>query len=103
MRSIKWFKEAQDDLNDIYEFYFIKNPSAAVRIHNSLLEEIERLKKHPEIAVIEPLTANKGYKHTFRSLVTINGLFKVIYFVDNNTIVISRIWSCRKDIKNFPL
>ncbi|MDL2291654.1 type II toxin-antitoxin system RelE/ParE family toxin [Bacteroides sp. OttesenSCG-928-F21] len=103
MKSIKWFREAQDDLNDIYEFYFIKNPTAAIHIHNSLLDEIERLQTHSEIAAVEPLTENKGYRYTFRSLVTKNGLFKVVYFVDKDTVAITRIWSCRKDTKQFPL
>lgn len=103
MKKIAWFQDAENDLDDIYEFYYVKNPGVAIRLYNSILDEIELLKSHPCIAATEPLTARKGYKYTFRSLVTKNGLFKVVYFVTDETVVIVRIWCCRKNPQEFPL
>lgn len=100
--KIIWYTEALEELEQIYNSYFQKNPNAAVRIYNSILQEIKLLKDHPNIAAIEHYLQdierfeNEG---PFRSLVTKDGLFKVIYYLDNNDIIISRIWACRQNPK----
>lgn len=100
MMEIVWYNKANDDLEEIYVFYFLKSPNVANKIFNSILDEIEILKTHPEIAAIEPYW--KGEEDVVRSLITKDGLFKVVYNVnfENNEILILRIWCCRADIKN---
>lgn len=97
MKKLSWFEKAKEDLNEIYNFYFIKNPVIAAKIFNSILDEVEILKKFPEIAVREPLYEDRGFEYTYRSLVTKNGLFKIIYFTEGDMVVITRIWCCRKN------
>lgn len=96
--KIIWSDEASNDLETIYEFYFAKSPNAAIRIYNAIVDEVEVLRTHPNIAAIEPVLQGKEY--IFRSLVVYAGLFKVIYFVDKETIYIHGIWCCRADPKN---
>ena len=44
-----------------------------------------------------------NYEFDFRGLVTSNGLYKIIYFVTDDSVIISRVWSCRKNPKNLKL
>lgn len=99
--KIVWFDKARNDLESIYNFYFVKSPNAAAKIYHSILDEAEILKTHPHIAAIEPYL--EGKELLFRSLVTKDGLFKIVYNVDeaNDEIVITRIWCCRSDPKAF--
>ena len=95
--TIIWLDEAAEDLEQIYDFYFVKSVNAATQIYNTILEEIIILETHPFIAAIEPSLIDK--KLEYRSLVTKNGLFKVIYHVADNEIFITTIWCCRSNPK----
>lgn len=101
MRTIRLFETAEDDIDAIYDYYFSINPSLAIKIHNSIVHEIGRLSQWPDIGSPEPLGREKQYP--FRSLVTKDGLFKVIYFVTNDSVFITRIWCCRKNPTNLNL
>lgn len=98
MINILWYDEASEDLENIYHFYLTKNPNVAARIYNSILEETDILRTNPNIAAREPYLEDK--EGVFRSLVTKNGLFKIVYYTEAETVVIVRIWCCRGDIKN---
>ncbi|MDH6342245.1 plasmid stabilization system protein ParE [Parabacteroides sp. PFB2-12] len=91
--NIIWYDTAREDLDNIYEFYFPKGVHIATRIYNLILDEIEILRTHPYMAAVEPYL--KGREYIFRSLIIKDGIFKVVYFVDGNNIVITRIWCCR--------
>ncbi len=101
MRTIRLFETAEEDIDAIYDYYFSINPSIAVKIHNSIIHEISRLSHWADIGSKEPLGRNK--KYPFRSLVTKDGLFKVIYFITQDTVFITRIWCCRKNPENFNI
>ena len=94
MREIVWLEDAENDLEEIYLFYFLKNSSIATKITSSILTEIQRLKKWPDIGSIEPLKTNQ--KYIIRSLITKDGLFKIVYFTTEKATIIVRIWCCRK-------
>jgi plasmid stabilization system protein ParE len=101
--KIEFYDEALDELDEIYNFYFQKSPGTATKIYNTIIEEIEYLKDYPNIAAVEPLLQNKKLREKegpFRSLIIKEGLFKVIYYLDADTIVISRIWCCRTNPQN---
>ena len=100
MKKLGWSNHARKDLDEIFNFYFKKNPTVAARIHDSIIDEAQRLIKWSEIGKVEHLLDSYNFEFQFRSLVTKDGLFKIIYFVDNDMIVISRIWSCRKNPMN---
>jgi plasmid stabilization system protein ParE len=92
---IEWWKGAKDDLDAIYEYYVALNPKAAVRIHNEILDEVEKLLVFPEAFPVEPLI--KTEKYCFRSYVAVQGRYKIIYFIDRSKIIITHIWDCRRN------
>ena len=93
--KISWLEPAKRDLDRLYNFYLDKSVSAAVRIHNGIIDESEKLANHPEIAPIDP-SIQKPSK-TYRALVVSKGRFKLIYFVEDKTVVIARVWGCRQN------
>lgn len=98
--DVIWYADALSDLEQIYDYYRAKNPRVAERIYLVIINETLYLKNHPHIAPVETYLADKG---NFRSMVTKDGLFKIIYYVRNKEIFIVRIWSCRQDIRNLTV
>lgn len=100
---IRWFDEAGDDLEEIYQFYFTKNPGIAAKIYNAILDDAEILLTHPNIAPREPNLHHKDY--VLRSLLTKDRLFKITYYVDPDIeeIAIVRVWCCRTDILHLTI
>lgn len=93
--NVVWYEEAVEELEEIYNFYFLKSPTVAVSIYNSILSETRYLQHFPNIASVEPLLADK--KELYRSLVTKDGLFKIIYYVEDENVYITRVVCCRAD------
>lgn len=60
---------------------------AATKMYHSILDEIEILERFPKIAPVESLLINQS--KTFRSLLVAKGLFKIIYFLESETIYIT--------------
>jgi plasmid stabilization system protein ParE len=100
MKKIVWTDDAQADMEAIYEFYVGKNPTAATHIYNGILEDADILMTFPEIAAKEPLL--EGMEFIFRSLVTHLRIYKIIYFTDENNVVITHVWDCRRNPASFP-
>jgi plasmid stabilization system protein ParE len=94
MRLI-WLPVAVSDLNAVFDFYIQKNYNAAVVIYNNIVNEADILMKYPNIGMIEPLLDDLPY--IFRSLVTKSGIYKIIYYIWEDTIYISHIWDCRRN------
>ncbi|MDL2247986.1 type II toxin-antitoxin system RelE/ParE family toxin [Bacteroides sp. OttesenSCG-928-J23] len=99
--KLLWHDNAREDMDEIYNFYFSKNPDAASRIYNSILDATEILKTHPQVAAVE--SKLQGSEFVYRSLVVRAGLFKVVYYVQEDTIIITRVWCCRQDLTHFNL
>ena len=70
---IVWTREALEDLESIYRFWASKNEQYSARLHNSIIDEAEVLRKFPEAGILEgflthrpeqfrSLLANKHYK-----------------------------------------
>ncbi|MCL2650552.1 MAG: type II toxin-antitoxin system RelE/ParE family toxin [Candidatus Azobacteroides sp.] len=92
--KIFFTRQSNEHLENIYQFYLPKNEQIAVDIYNQILEEIEFLKKQPYMAALVPLLAERAYP--YRGLV-VRRSFKVIYYVENDTIMIADVWDCRQD------
>lgn len=99
--NLRWFDEAGDDLEEIYQFYFTKNPGVAAKIYNAILDEVEILLTYPNIAPREPDLYHDDY--ILRSLLTKDKLFKITYYADANEVVIVRVWCCRADVSQLAL
>lgn len=103
MKLIAWSGAARKDLEEVFSFYLLRNPSVAARIHDSIIDEVNRLGEWPEIGRHEEFIDIKNYKYPFRSLITSNGLYKIIYFTTEKEVVIARIWSCRQNPANLKV
>ena len=64
MKKIIFTKNAEDDINQIFEFNSESNKYFAKRIHKQIFDEIRILANFPESAPIEPLLEHKT--ETFR-------------------------------------
>jgi plasmid stabilization system protein ParE len=96
--KVVWLEKAQTDMDALFEFYRPKSVQAALKIHNGIIDETDRLANNPFMAPIEPLIT-KTVK-TCRSLVVSGGLFKVVYFVEDGTVYIARVWACKQNWQN---
>lgn len=67
----------------------------ATKLRRSILKEADILTDFPCMAPVEPLII--GHKFTFRSLVIASGRYKLIYFIDKETVVITHVWDCRQN------
>ena len=98
--TIKWYSEALDDLDQIYEFYEMKNPKAAVLLCNEILDDADILQTHPYY--IEPIEqALDDCQEGYRSLVAAKGRYKIVYYVVGDSVFIVQILSRRQDIEKF--
>ncbi len=94
MNEIIWLPTAQKHLDLIYQWLAERSEAAALKLVNDILKETDRLARFPEIGQIERSLEN--YPNKFRAVV-VRRNFKIIYFVESQTIYISAIWDCRKE------
>lgn len=89
-----WLTKARASLKEIAEYYKKEySEQSAKKIVSQIRTAVDKLKNFPELAAIEPLL--EDMPKTFRSLVVARN-YKVIYYIDSETIYISRIWDCRQ-------
>ncbi|MDO5665248.1 MAG: type II toxin-antitoxin system RelE/ParE family toxin [Bacteroidia bacterium] len=98
--KIIWSMEAVSDLDSIYEFYYEKSPLVAANIYNTIVDEVDILIRFPKIAAVEELLADMS--QIFRSLIVLNK-YKVIYRIDNQRIIIDKVWDCRQNPGNLKI
>ncbi|MBC8600500.1 type II toxin-antitoxin system RelE/ParE family toxin [Parabacteroides acidifaciens] len=65
-----------------------------IRFSGQLKADIVRLGKNPFMGLVEPLL--EGRNKVYRSLV-IHKLYKLVYYVDEETIYIADLWDVRRD------
>ena len=93
--DVIWSELAKGDLDGLYEYYSQLSVDVAVRIHNGIIDESERLTHNPEIAPFEQTIENPPKK--YRSLLVSKRRFKLVYYVANNTVKIVCVWCCRQN------
>lgn len=59
-------------------------------------ETTQMLKQHPELGAIDPLF--EDFSIVYRSII-INGLSKMVYFIEGDVIYIAAFWDCRREPK----
>ena len=93
--KIFWLELAEEDIESIYQFYAEdKSIKAANKIYNDILDATDSLAVFPQMASIEPDVSD--YDEEYRSLV-VQKHFKIIYFVECDSIYIAAIWDCRRN------
>ncbi len=87
---------AKKQLKSIYRYYKKEvSLKVATFIKDSILNDIDKLKKHPEIGSQE--TYLNPLKKDYKKLVT--GNYKAIYHIVDNVIVIDTIFDTRQEPK----
>jgi len=91
--------KALQRLDEIYDYIRLFSEKEAIRIYNSILDEIGILKLFPQMSPVEPFLADCG--KIFRSLVVMKN-YKAIYYIEEeeNTVYVATIWDCRQNPEN---
>lgn len=93
--NILWLELAEEDLDSIYQFYAKdKSIKVAYKIYNEILDVAESLADFPQMASIELDLSEEGEE--YRSLI-VRKHFKLIYFIENESIYIAAVWDCRQN------
>ena len=95
MKKIVFAKNAEEDIKQIFQFNYALNKFFAKKNQKRIFEEVKVLINFPESAPIEPLLEHKT--ETFRSLVIVDGRYKVIYVVKEEQVLIYVVLYCRKN------
>lgn len=66
------------------------------RFRQEVDQTIDMIMCHPNLGPIDPLFDDRP--KTYRSVI-INGLSKMVYFIDDDNIYIAAFWDCRQDPK----
>lgn len=91
-RSIVWSGPARLDLLQAHAFLRARSPRAAREFAAAVRDAVRRLPRLPRMG--SPLDASPLVGE-FRAVVI--GHHRVIYRIDEERIVIFRIWDCRRD------
>lgn len=90
--KIAYSQEAIDDLKRLKEFIEIKNPQAAVKMANTILETISQLKAFPFLGI----EVNRAPDpKIIRDLII--GKYIIRYLIRNREIYILRLWHHKED------
>ena len=90
-----WDPAAKESLRQIARYINTNFGHEARRHFIQLVQETENnLKRNPNIGFVDPLFANRCL--TYRSVI-INGLSKLVYYTEGDTIYIAAFWDTRKE------
>ena len=92
--KIEWLDTSREDMFALYAWHSKESRRGAIKIYNGLIADVERIATNPGIGHIEPLL--EGLEYEFRTIVAKSKNHKIIYFTDENTIFVYRIWDCRQ-------
>lgn len=92
---VKWSERARRQRDEVANY--IRQQFGAKRKYKfkqEIRETTDLLKRSPNIGQIDPLFSDRAM--TYRSVI-INGLNKLVYFVNDDTIYIAGFWDTRMD------
>ncbi|MBP5573308.1 MAG: type II toxin-antitoxin system RelE/ParE family toxin [Bacteroidales bacterium] len=94
MKTI-WDPAAKESLRQIARYINTQFGRETRRNFITKVHETETLlKRHPNIGFPDPLFSHRRY--VYRSVI-INGLSKLVYYVDNDSIYIAALWDTRRE------
>ncbi len=92
--DIIWTEFASKELKNIYEYYKVRaGMSVAKKIKSKIFESTKNLSEQPLMGQIEENLKSLNQHH--RYIVEVN--YKIIYFVDTNTVYITDVFDCRQN------
>ena len=93
-----WDPAAKESLRQIARYI---NTQFGRKARQSFIERVHEtenyLKHNPYIGIVDPLFVKR--RLPYRSII-INGLSKMVYYVDGDTIFIAAFWDTRREPKN---
>ncbi len=95
--KIVWSRVADDDLGQIYGYYEARSLRAARRLLRHLFEAIDLLAEMPEMGRPSRYQTERDY----RELVVEH--YKIFYYLEQDRLVIARLWDTRQDPSRFFL
>lgn len=93
---VLWSDSAVEDLQKINDYFVASaNIKVANKIINAIVDRSILLENNPRIGQKEDLLSN--LKEEIRYLV--EGNYKIVYFIDNNLVIIASVFDCRQNPK----
>lgn len=92
MATLYWLPEAQDDIERLHAFLHEKNPEAAQRMVNTLLNGADKLLSFPEIG--KPLNDELRRRELF--LPFGGSAYVLRYRLDSDRVIVIRVWHSRE-------
>lgn len=93
--KLVWTRIAKEDIDSIYQYYSTKSINSAIKLYNKIIEEAEILESFPHIGIIDPVLSDDT--ELIRSFIIISGKYKIVYFVRDDAVTITAVWSCSQD------
>ena len=93
--QVTWNKKALNQLDAVMAYGRQEFGERAVqRLYTRIMSYEPLLAANPRLGIAEPLLA--GRKRAYRSIV-VHKLFKLVYYVKNNTLYIAALWDTRRE------
>ena len=87
---------AEEDLNEIADYYFSRSPDYVERIISEFEENVMSLQKHPKIGRTVPGLERQGITK-YREL--IQEYYRIVYEISGNTIIVHTIIDGRRNFE----
>ena len=88
---------AEDDLNEITDYYFTLNPVYVEKVIAEFEENVMSLQKHPRSGRIVPELEKQGITQ-YREL--IQGYYRIIYEISENIVIVHTIIDGRRNFED---
>ena len=88
---------AEDDLNEIVEYYFLLSQNYVEKIISEFEENIMSLKKHPRSGRVVPELEKQGILQ-YREL--IQGYYRIVYEISDDKVIIHTIIDGRRNFED---
>jgi plasmid stabilization system protein ParE len=95
--EIVWSRSADRDVAQVYAYLESQSYRAARRFIRRLFEALDTLAEMPRMGKVSPIETEKEY----RELVVEH--HKIFYYIDENRLIIGRLWDTRQDPTKFFL
>lgn len=93
--NVLWMQEAEDAMREFALYIFLRfGLQGWTKFEQKLCETEHLVSDNPNIGKIDPLFEERS--KTYRS-VLINRRSKMVYYVENDTVVVDGFWDCRRD------
>ena len=88
---------AEDDLNEIVEYYFLLSQNYVEKIISEFEENVMSLKKHPRSGRVVPELAKQGILQ-YREL--IQGYYRIVYEIFDDKVIVHTIIDGRRNFED---